>query len=140
MAGRHHRNNEHELRQTLGDGEGQGGLACSSSWSWQKSDTTGRLNNNNWMQYIRIFLFPFISKSFLLFSFSFVYQQKKNERVEYHNPITQSVTHFCSSLNQFLQTLFVFYLLHDKHFNKRISHRRSVHWYSRRCERKRIMC
>ena len=47
MAGWHHQNNEHELRQTPGDGEGQGGLVCSSSWSCQKSDTTGRLNNNN---------------------------------------------------------------------------------------------
>ena len=28
----HHRFNEHELGQTLGDGEGQGGLACCSPW------------------------------------------------------------------------------------------------------------
>ena len=28
MAGWHHRCNEHELGQTLGDGEGQGGQAC----------------------------------------------------------------------------------------------------------------
>ena len=28
MAGRHHRCNEHELGQTPGDGEGQGGLAA----------------------------------------------------------------------------------------------------------------
>ena len=30
MAGWHHRFNGPELRQTLGDGEGQGGLACCS--------------------------------------------------------------------------------------------------------------
>ena len=30
MAGGYHRCNEHELGQTLGDGEGQGGLACCS--------------------------------------------------------------------------------------------------------------
>ena len=30
MAGRHHQCNEHELGRTLGDGEGQGGLACCS--------------------------------------------------------------------------------------------------------------
>ena len=30
MAGWHHQCNEHELGQTLGDGEGQGGLACCS--------------------------------------------------------------------------------------------------------------
>ena len=30
MAGQHLQSNERELRQTLGDGEGQGGLACCS--------------------------------------------------------------------------------------------------------------
>ena len=33
MARQYHRCNEHELRQTLGDAEGQGGLACCSPWS-----------------------------------------------------------------------------------------------------------
>ena len=28
MAGQHHRSNEHGLGQTLGDGDGQGGLAA----------------------------------------------------------------------------------------------------------------
>ena len=28
MAGQHHQFNEHELGQTPGDGEGQGGLTC----------------------------------------------------------------------------------------------------------------
>ena len=32
---------EHELGQTLGDGEGQVGLACCSSWGHKESDTTG---------------------------------------------------------------------------------------------------
>ena len=31
----------------LGDGEGQGGLACCSPWGRKESDTIGRLNNNN---------------------------------------------------------------------------------------------
>ena len=31
MAGWHHRRKGHELGQTPGDGEGQGGLACCSS-------------------------------------------------------------------------------------------------------------
>ena len=38
--------NEHELGQTPGDGEGQGGMACSSPWGHRESDTTGWLNNN----------------------------------------------------------------------------------------------
>ena len=32
MVGWHHQFNGHELGQTLGDGEGQGGLACFSPW------------------------------------------------------------------------------------------------------------
>ena len=40
MAGRHRRCNEHELGQTLEDGEGQGGLACCSPWACKESDTT----------------------------------------------------------------------------------------------------
>ena len=47
MAGQHHQCNEHELRQTPGDGEGQGGLEYSSPWGHKESDTTGRLNNSN---------------------------------------------------------------------------------------------
>ena len=38
--------NEHELGQTPGDGEGQGGMACSSPWGHRESDTTRWLNNN----------------------------------------------------------------------------------------------
>ena len=33
--------------KTLGDGEGQGGLACCSPWGHKELDTTGRLNSNN---------------------------------------------------------------------------------------------
>ena len=41
MAGWHQRCNGHELGQTSGDGEGQGGLVCCSSWGCKESDTTG---------------------------------------------------------------------------------------------------
>ena len=47
MAGWHHWCNEHELRQSLGDGEGQGGLACCSSGGHRELDMTAQLNNNN---------------------------------------------------------------------------------------------
>ena len=43
----HHQFNGHELGQTLGDGEGQGSLACYSPWGHKQSDTTCRLNNNS---------------------------------------------------------------------------------------------
>ena len=47
MAGRRHRCNGRELGQTLGDGEGQGSLACCSPWGHKELDTTWQLNNNN---------------------------------------------------------------------------------------------
>ena len=47
MAGQYHWCNKHELGQTSGDGEEQGGLVCCSPWGGKQSDGTGRLNNNN---------------------------------------------------------------------------------------------
>jgi len=40
MFGGHHQLNGHEFKQTTGDGERQGSLACCSSWSHKESDTT----------------------------------------------------------------------------------------------------
>ena len=40
MVGGHHRLNGHELEQTLGDSEGQGGLMCGSPWGHKESDMT----------------------------------------------------------------------------------------------------
>ena len=45
MVGWHHQLNGHEFKQTPGDGEGQGGLACCSPWGDKESDMTERLNN-----------------------------------------------------------------------------------------------
>ena len=39
MVGWHHQFNRHEPRQTLRDGEGQGGLMCCSPWGHKESDT-----------------------------------------------------------------------------------------------------
>ena len=44
MVGWHHRLNGHEFGWTLGIGDGQGGLACYSSWGHKESDTTECLN------------------------------------------------------------------------------------------------
>ena len=44
MAGGHRRLNRQEFEETLGDGDGQGGLACCSPWGLRESDTTERLN------------------------------------------------------------------------------------------------
>ena len=45
MAGWHHHCNGHELGETSGDDEGQGGLVCCCTWGCKESDTTGWLNN-----------------------------------------------------------------------------------------------
>ena len=44
MAGWHHLLDGHGFGWTLGVGDGQGGLACCSSWGRKESDTTERLN------------------------------------------------------------------------------------------------
>ena len=43
MVGWHHQLNGQEFEQAPGDGEGQGSLACCSSWGRKESDTTERL-------------------------------------------------------------------------------------------------
>ena len=40
MVGWHRQLNGHEFEQTLGDGEGQGSLACCSPWGHKQLDTT----------------------------------------------------------------------------------------------------
>ena len=40
----HHRPDGHESEKTPGVGDGQGSLACCSSWGHKESETTKRLN------------------------------------------------------------------------------------------------
>ena len=44
MVGWHHRFNEYEFEQTLGDSEGQASLECCSPWGHKELDMTERLN------------------------------------------------------------------------------------------------
>ena len=44
MVGLHHRLNGPEFEQVPGVGDGQGGLACHSSWGCKESDTTEQMN------------------------------------------------------------------------------------------------
>ena len=46
MAGWHHRLDGRESEWTLGDSDGQGGLACCHSWGLKESDMTEQLNRN----------------------------------------------------------------------------------------------
>ena len=47
MIGWHRRLDGHEFEQALGDGKGQGNLACCHPWGCKGSDMTECLNNNN---------------------------------------------------------------------------------------------
>ena len=44
MVGWHHQLDGHEFEQVSGVGNGQGSLACCSSWGHKESDTTEQLN------------------------------------------------------------------------------------------------
>ena len=44
MVGWHHQLNGHEFGETLGAGDGQGGLVCCDSWGFIELDMTERLN------------------------------------------------------------------------------------------------
>ena len=47
MVGWHHRLNVHEFEQSLGFGDGQGGLVCCSPWGRKESDTTERVGQDS---------------------------------------------------------------------------------------------
>ena len=50
MAGWHHRLNGHEFEWTPGVGDGQGGLACCSSWGCKESDTSEATELTAWLE------------------------------------------------------------------------------------------
>ena len=47
MVGWHHWFNGHEFEQALGDGEGEGSLACCSPWGHRELDMTEWMNSSN---------------------------------------------------------------------------------------------
>ena len=64
MAGWHHWLSGCEFEWTPGVGDGQGGLACCSSWGHKESNTTERLNWTEWLVMLNIFpcAFPIRAK------------------------------------------------------------------------------
>ena len=55
IVGWHHWFNGHEFEQTLENREGQGSLVCCGPWGHKESDTTERLNNNSYLENLRVF-------------------------------------------------------------------------------------
>ena len=47
MVGWHHCLDGHEFEQPLGEGDGQGGLACCSPWGRKESDTTEQVSDGS---------------------------------------------------------------------------------------------
>ena len=58
MVGWHHRLNGHKFEQTLGDGQGQGSLACCNPWGCKESDTTEQLTHWSSVTQLRALLLP----------------------------------------------------------------------------------
>ena len=63
MVGWHHQLNGHGFGLTLGVGDGQGGLACCSSWGCKESDTNEQLN---WTELNAILLCIALMKSYII--------------------------------------------------------------------------
>ena len=63
MAGWHHWLDGRESEWTPGVGDGQGGLACCSSWGCKESDRTERLN---WTELMVTLTFKEVLRSFIL--------------------------------------------------------------------------
>ena len=69
MVGWHHRLNEHEFEQTLGDGNGQGSLDCCSPWGLLKLMVIESVMPSNHLILCRpLLLLPSIFPSFRVFS------------------------------------------------------------------------
>ena len=75
MVGWHHRLNGHGFGWTPGVGDGQGGLACCSSWGRKESDTIERLNWTELPLIIKqlILSHHFVTFIILFFSLIFIY-------------------------------------------------------------------
>ena len=66
MVGWHHRHNGHGFGWTLGVGDGQGGLACCSSWGRKESNTNERMNWTEWLMMLNTFSYTNWSFAYLL--------------------------------------------------------------------------
>jgi len=68
MPAQRHRCNEHELGQTLRDGDGQGGLLCCSPWGCKELDTTGNKFYASVYIYIYIYIYIYVCLNIHTFS------------------------------------------------------------------------
>ena len=79
IVGWFHQFNGYELGQTLGDGEGQGGLACCSPWACKGSDTTWSLNNKTTFIWTSTHWYLFLIKNNILWPIHVDVWQKSSQ-------------------------------------------------------------
>ena len=79
MVGWHHQFNGREFEQTLGDGEGQGSLACCDPCGHKESDTTYQLNNTTNYEIIKEKVVPILYN---------IFQKSKRKKFIYGVSIT----------------------------------------------------
>ena len=78
MVGWQHRHNGHELGQTLGDSEGQRGLACCSPWGFEEFDTTRRLNNYKMVIEIKHLCGYLLATCIYIYIYIYIYTLRQN--------------------------------------------------------------
>ena len=84
MVGWHHWLNGHEFEQTLGRGEGQGGLVCCSIWDLKESDMAERLNNiwqiNEAIKYLKMEQNSKLWDKVILFIVCIIFNEEKRKQ------------------------------------------------------------
>ena len=72
MVGWHHRLSGHEFKQTLGDSEEQGSLACCCPWGHKESDMTQQVNSTQCV-YVnpKLLIYPYSAFAFGNYTFVF---------------------------------------------------------------------
>ena len=78
MVGWHHLLDGHEFEQALGVGDGQGNLACCSSWGRKESDTTEHLNWTSYYTLRHKFKTERDSEDYLIRCFPNLFYQKNH--------------------------------------------------------------
>ena len=73
-AGWHHQLDGHEFEWTLGDGDGQGGLAHCDSWACRGSDTTERLNWTELTEQLTLYILSYTSAATYLIQTTLLHQ------------------------------------------------------------------
>ena len=90
MVGWHHGLNGHGFWWTLRFGDGQGGLACCSSWGRKESDTTEQLNRTE-LKWSRINKMSYGYHYIYIYIYIYAFVKKMNEKIQTYHLLNQKV-------------------------------------------------